>query len=178
MFKIWRNKHGLFVECHVHVYSKSRQRGDWVSGLLADATVKHANAYEQSSLSLIACLPFSSHMPFPGAPLIQPLGASLSLTCHQITHTKFTCIPRLSSCCRFVVENKSWSSWVSRSWASAASLIGGNRKRERERESTQEESDLSLIKSSYRWKRQQAWTISAVMHLGDPHTLLIICGHE
>lgn len=64
------------------------------------------------------------HMPLPCAPLIQPLGAWLSLTCHQITHTKFTCIPRLSSCCRFVTKNKSWSSWLSRSGMSAASLIG------------------------------------------------------
>lgn len=69
------------------------------------------------------------HMPLPRAPLIQPLGAWLSLTCHQITHTKFTCIPRLSSCCRFVTKNKSWSSWLSRSGASAASLIGRDRSR-------------------------------------------------
>lgn len=69
------------------------------------------------------------HMPLPCAPLIQPLGAWLSLTCHQITHTKFTCIPRLSSCCRFVTKNKSWSSWLSRSGMSAASLIGRDGKK-------------------------------------------------
>lgn len=79
------------------------------------------------------CLPLCPlpvpHMPLPCAPLIQRVGAWLSLTCHQITHTKFTCIPQLSSCCRFVTKNKSWSSWLSRSGMSAASLIGRDRER-------------------------------------------------
>lgn len=89
------------------------------------------------------------HMLFPCAPLIQPLGAWLSLTCHQITHTKFTCIPWLSSCCRFVTKNKSWSSWLSRSGMSAASLIGrdgkeGGRTNETDRKRISERSKVDL----------------------------------
>lgn len=82
----------------------------------------------------LLCLHSAPHMPFPLRSLIQPLGAWLSLTCHQITHTKFTCIPRLSSCCRFATKNKSWSSWLSRSGTSAVSLIAGDREGSREDE--------------------------------------------
>lgn len=88
--------------------------------LLLYCMLMHMNA----ALCLPLCPLPVPHMLLPCAPLIQQVGAWLSLTCHQITHTKFTCIPQLSSCCRFVTKNKSWSSWLSRSGMSAASLIG------------------------------------------------------
>lgn len=109
------------------VQNLSIKRWSWLYvclPLLLYSMLMHMNR----ALCLLPCpLPVhhsAPHMPLPCAPLIQPLGAWLSLTCHQITHTKFTCIPRLSSCCRFVTKNKSWSSWLSRSGVSAASLIG------------------------------------------------------
>lgn len=109
------------------VQNLSIKRWSWLYvclPLLLYSMLMHMNR----ALCLLPCpLPVhhsAPHMPLPCAPLIQPLGAWLSLTCHQITHTKFTCIPRLSSCCGFVTKNKSWSSWLSRSGVSAASLIG------------------------------------------------------
>lgn len=43
------------------------------------------------------------------SPLLSQAVAWLSLICHQIIYTKFTCIACHSSCCRFVRRNKSLS---------------------------------------------------------------------
>lgn len=138
----WTTRSAKYILCHqktiqcctLHIKSRISpgilEFLKWITGkILTFLLLQMAHKCEVSLWSFMSpparCL-FATQLPIcrsPRTPLIQPMGAWLSLTCHQIIHTKFTRIPRLSSCCRFVAKNKSWSSWLSRS---AASLIRGN----------------------------------------------------
>ncbi len=72
-----------------------------------------ANVRQQSCVSCPFVFPVQSpDASLLSSPLLSQAAAWLSLICHQIIYTKFTCIVCHSSCCRFVRWNKSLSTQV------------------------------------------------------------------